>query len=238
VTALRRSESIQDVPISIQAFTGKTLRDLTVTTFDDYIKYLPNLTAASNGPGQDEIFLRGLSAGVQPNQGGGSTSLFPNVAIYLDDQSGQLPNRNLDIYAADLERIEIRAARSLPWRRGMPRKAGVSTATIRLRTSPIRSLCPETQNTRTRRKAYGGNSPLSSIGKCSPRIRGATRRNSGTVLRQCERHRGAPVELGPVRKHQQSRQQLAADPERNQRRKDGMTICAGHSQPIASVPPG
>jgi len=29
------------------------------------------------------------------------------VAIYLDDQSGQLPGRNLDVYAADLERIEV-----------------------------------------------------------------------------------------------------------------------------------
>ena len=107
VTAQRRSESIQDVPISIQAFTGQTLKELNVSTFDDYIKYLPNVSAASNGPGQNEIFMRGLSAGVQPSQGSGSTGIFPNVAIYLDDQSGQLPNRNLDIYAADLERIEI-----------------------------------------------------------------------------------------------------------------------------------
>ena len=107
VTAQRRTESIQDVPISIQAFTGQTLKQLNVTTFDDYIKYLPNVSAASNGPGQNEIFMRGLSAGVQPSQGSGSTGLFPNVAIYLDDQSGQLPNRNLDIYAADLDRIEV-----------------------------------------------------------------------------------------------------------------------------------
>jgi iron complex outermembrane receptor protein len=107
VTAQRRTESIQDVPISIQAFTGQTLKQLNVTTFDDYIKYLPSVSAASNGPGQNEIFMRGLSAGVQPSQGSGSTGLFPNVAIYLDDQSGQLPNRNLDVYAADLDRIEV-----------------------------------------------------------------------------------------------------------------------------------
>src|SRR5664279_2326319 len=107
VTAQRRSESIQDVPISIQAFTGQALKQLNVTTFDDYIKYLPNVSAASNGPGQSEVFMRGLSAGVQPSQGSGSTGLFPNVAIYLDDQSGQLPNRNLDIYAADIDRIEV-----------------------------------------------------------------------------------------------------------------------------------
>jgi iron complex outermembrane recepter protein len=107
VTAQRRTQSMQDVPISMQAFTGQALQQLNITTFDDYIKYLPNVTSANNGPGQNEIFMRGLSAGSQPSQGSGSTGLFPNVAIYLDNQSGQLPNRNLDIYAADIDRIEV-----------------------------------------------------------------------------------------------------------------------------------
>mgnify|MGYP003337869404 FL=1 len=107
VTAQRRAESIQNVPISMQAFTEKALGDLNVKTFDDYIKYLPNVSSANNGPGQNEIFMRGLSAGSQPSQGSGTTAAFPNVAIYLDNQSGQLPGRNLDIYAADLNRIEV-----------------------------------------------------------------------------------------------------------------------------------
>src|ERR1022692_4447414 len=107
VTAQRRSENIQDVPISIQALTAETLAQLNVQTLDDYIRYLPNVTSASNGPGQNEVFMRGLSAGSQASQGSGSTGLWPNVAIYLDNQSAQLPNRNLDIYAADLNRIEV-----------------------------------------------------------------------------------------------------------------------------------
>jgi len=107
VTAQRRSESMQTVPISMQAFTETALAELNIGTFDDYIKYLPNVTSANNGPGQNEIFMRGLSAGSQPSQGSGSTAAFPNVAIYLDNQSGQLPGRNLDIYAADLNRIEV-----------------------------------------------------------------------------------------------------------------------------------
>ena len=107
VTAQRRTENIQDVPISIQALTAETLAQLNVQTFDDYIRYLPNVTSASNGPGQNEVFMRGLSAGSQASQGSGSTGLWPNVAIYLDNQSAQLPNRNLDIYAADLNRIEV-----------------------------------------------------------------------------------------------------------------------------------
>ena len=109
VTAQRRSEKMQDVPISMQALTGQTLQQLNVQTFDDYLKYLPNITSANNGPGQNEVFMRGLSAGSQASQGSGSTGLWPNVAIYLDNQSGQLPNRNLDIYAADIDRIEVLA---------------------------------------------------------------------------------------------------------------------------------
>ncbi|HEY1890525.1 MAG TPA: TonB-dependent receptor [Steroidobacteraceae bacterium] len=107
VTAQRRSENIQDVPISMQALASQTLQQLNIVTFNDYVKYLPNVTAANNGPSQSEIFMRGVSAGSQPSQGSGSTGLWPNVAVYLDDQSVQLPNRNLDIYAVDLQRIEV-----------------------------------------------------------------------------------------------------------------------------------
>src|SRR5467141_2083568 len=107
VTAQRRTQNIQDVPISMQALTEQTLQQLNVSTLDDYIKFLPNVTTANNGPGQNEVFMRGLSAGSQASQGSGSTGVWPNVAIYLDNQSGQLPNRNLDIYAADLNRIEV-----------------------------------------------------------------------------------------------------------------------------------
>src|SRR6202012_2533691 len=63
--------------------------------------------ASTSAPGQSQIFMRGLGAGEQATQSGGSIAGFPNVAIYLDDQSGQLPGRNLDVYAADLERIEV-----------------------------------------------------------------------------------------------------------------------------------
>jgi outer membrane receptor protein involved in Fe transport len=107
VTAERRTENLQDVPITIQALTSETLTQLNVTTFDDIVKYVPNVTTASWGPGQDLIFMRGLSTGALGTQGSGTDANFPNVAVYLDDQSAQMPYRNLDIYAADLERVEI-----------------------------------------------------------------------------------------------------------------------------------
>jgi iron complex outermembrane recepter protein len=107
VTAQRRSESIQNVPITIQALTSETISQLNINTFDDMVKYLPNVALSSNGPAQGNIFMRGLALGSAGTQSSGTIGLYPNVAVYLDDQSGQLPSRNLDIYAADLERIEI-----------------------------------------------------------------------------------------------------------------------------------
>jgi outer membrane receptor protein involved in Fe transport len=107
VTSQRREENRQDVPITIQALTGETLAELNVATFDEFVRYLPNVTSASNGPGQGNLFMRGLattSAGVQSS---GTVTGFPNVAVYLDDQSVQLSGRNLDVYGVDLERIEV-----------------------------------------------------------------------------------------------------------------------------------
>lgn len=107
VTANRREENLQDVPIAIQVLTGDTLAKLGATTFDDVVKYLPAVTAHGVGPGQENIYVRGLATAAAAIQGSGVTSSFPNVAVYLDEQSAQLPDRNLDVYAADLERIEV-----------------------------------------------------------------------------------------------------------------------------------
>ena len=108
VTAQRRAQSIEDVPITIQAMTGQQLQDLNITTMQDVIKYLPNVSFGADGPGQGDIFMRGLSAGGNGgNQSTATFAPFPNVAVYLDDQSLQFPGRNLDVYMADMERIEV-----------------------------------------------------------------------------------------------------------------------------------
>ena len=107
VTAQRRSQSIQDVPITIQAITGDTLKQLNVQTFDDLLRYTPNVTFSGNGPGTGNIFMRGLSSGGSGNQSQSTTAPFPNVALYLDDQSMQFPARNNDVYMVDMERVEV-----------------------------------------------------------------------------------------------------------------------------------
>lgn len=107
VTAQRKSESLQNVPITVTALTGENLAELGVTNFADYAKFVPNLTASSQAPGIGQIYIRGLASTQDGSQSSGATGPFPNVAVYLDDQSAQLPGRNLDVYAADLERIEV-----------------------------------------------------------------------------------------------------------------------------------
>jgi len=107
VTAQRRTESVQNVPITIQAITGDQLRQMQVQTLDDVLKYLPNVTFSSNGPGNGNIYMRGLSAGFAGNQSSAAIDPFPNVALYLDDQSMTFPARNVDVYMADMERVEV-----------------------------------------------------------------------------------------------------------------------------------
>jgi outer membrane receptor protein involved in Fe transport len=93
--------------MTVQALTGATLTQLNVLTLSDLLKFTPNVSYATNGPGQGNIFMRGLSAGFVGNQSSATIASFPNVALYLDDQSMQFPSRNADIYLVDMERVEV-----------------------------------------------------------------------------------------------------------------------------------
>ena len=107
VTATKRAASIQDVAVQVQALSGDGLRDLGVATFDDYVSFLPQVANAGNGPGKKEIYLRGSAteqSGVTVSTQQGSA---PGVALYVDEQPVSFGGRNLDVYAADLERIEV-----------------------------------------------------------------------------------------------------------------------------------
>jgi outer membrane receptor protein involved in Fe transport len=107
VTAQRRVQNLQDVPISVQVISGATLKKMNVENFDDLVSALPNVTVAGYGPGQEDIYIRGLALGGGGNQESGVISSFPNVAVYLDDVSEQVPGRNLDVYAVDLQQVEV-----------------------------------------------------------------------------------------------------------------------------------
>ncbi|MEL6237571.1 MAG: TonB-dependent receptor [Pseudomonadota bacterium] len=107
VTAQRRSEDLQDVPISVTAIGSEQLDELNIDTFEDYLDQIPSVTAGGNGPGQSTIYIRGLASTTPNITVAGVAGLAPNVALYLNDQPLSQPGRNLDVYAADLERIEV-----------------------------------------------------------------------------------------------------------------------------------
>ena len=107
ITAQRRNQNIQKVPMTVQAFTSTKLDELNISTLSDLLQYTPNVEFPSNGPGQGNIYMRGLSAGFAGNQSQGTVGNFPNVAVYLDDQSMQFPSHNVDIYMADMQRVEV-----------------------------------------------------------------------------------------------------------------------------------
>ena len=107
VTATKRSESAQDIPVAVNALGEQELDSLGVKNFTDYLLQLPGVTAGGSGPGQNTIYIRGVASTTPNLTTAGVAGLAPNVAFYLDEQPLAQPGRNLDVYAADLERVEV-----------------------------------------------------------------------------------------------------------------------------------
>jgi len=130
VTATKRTESIQEVPVTVSALTGDSLEKLGVSNFDQYVEFLPNVVFQGTGPGQNEIYIRG-AATTQTNISVSSVqALQPSVAFYLDEQPVSMQGRNLDVYATDVERIEV-----LPGPQGTLFGASSQSGTVRLITN-------------------------------------------------------------------------------------------------------
>lgn len=102
VTATKRSENIQNVPMSIQAIGTERLEQLNVQSFNDYAQMLPSLTYQSLGPGFARTFMRGINSG---DNGNHSASL-PSVGMYLDEQPITTITGPLDLHVYDIARVE------------------------------------------------------------------------------------------------------------------------------------
>ncbi len=105
VTAEKRTENLQDVPISITALGTQKLQDLGVQNFDDYVKYLPSIAYQTAGPGFAKIYMRGVASGDNANHSGP----LPSVGVYLDEQPVTTIQGPLDIHIYDIERVEALA---------------------------------------------------------------------------------------------------------------------------------
>ena len=109
VTATKTAASAQDIPVAVSALTGEKLDQMGVSNFQDYLVQLPGVSAGGSGPGQNTIYIRGVASTTPAISVAGVAGLAPNVAFYLDEQPLAQPGRNLDVYAADLDRVEVLA---------------------------------------------------------------------------------------------------------------------------------
>ena len=107
VTARKKEEGLQSVPLSVSALGQEALEQKGVNVFEDYLLQLPGVTAGGSGPGNNTIYIRGLASTTPALTTAGVAGLAPNVSFYLDEQPLAQPGRNLDVYAADVSRIEV-----------------------------------------------------------------------------------------------------------------------------------
>jgi outer membrane receptor protein involved in Fe transport len=101
VTAERRSESIQEVPLSVTAISGDTLAKFSDVNFTDYAHAIPNL---SFGTGSDFGITNGRTVTIRGITGGRYRNGQATTSFYIDDTPVPLA---LDPRVLDLERIEV-----------------------------------------------------------------------------------------------------------------------------------
>lgn len=120
VTATRSAQSIQKVPISMQALGAETLAERQVKGLSDFATLLPSVSFEGIGPGRNTAFFRGIVPA------GGA---YASVGYYLNDipiTGTEVP----DIHAYDLERVE-----ALAGPQGTLYGAGSLAGTIRIITN-------------------------------------------------------------------------------------------------------
>tara|TARA_B100000287_G_scaffold435087_1_gene501773 strand:+ start:2347 stop:4608 length:2262 start_codon:yes stop_codon:yes gene_type:complete len=103
VTAQKREQNAQDIPMSISTLVDETLNELNIKDFSDYVLQLPSVSAVQRRPGMGQIFMRGISDGGNVNQ----SLQGPAVAIYLDEAPVTAIGDNLDVHIYDIDRIEV-----------------------------------------------------------------------------------------------------------------------------------
>ena len=105
VTAQKREQNLQDVPIAINAIGNEKLDQLQVSELQDVVKFLPSVTIQQGGPGFAQVYFRGVASGENANH---SASL-PTVGTYLDEMPITTIQGALDLHAYDLARVEALA---------------------------------------------------------------------------------------------------------------------------------
>lgn len=106
VTAQRREQNLQDVPVSVTAFTGDTMARTGIRSAADYLSLTPNIGFSEDGQAGSRsmgIAIRGVS-----NLVSGENAFINSVGIYIDEFSvASVPNQVANPQLPDVERIEV-----------------------------------------------------------------------------------------------------------------------------------
>lgn len=97
VTALKRSQSLQDIPLSVKAFSQEMLEDAGSRQFADFLHGVAGLSYDQRGPGRSSFVIRGVSP----------VSGVATVGIYIDDMPATDSRYQPEISMLDVERVEI-----------------------------------------------------------------------------------------------------------------------------------
>lgn len=110
VTAQKKTENLQDVPISISVFDNQKMEQLNIVDLDDYVKYSPSVSyvrsqgqGGNGGPGNSHVYMRGVVSGGDGNHSGSQ----PSVGTYLDEQPVTTIDGTVDVHLYDIQRIEV-----------------------------------------------------------------------------------------------------------------------------------
>ncbi len=98
VTAQKRTESLQDVPISVAAVSNQKMADFGITDMENLSAYVPNFTINETGI-STTVTIRGISSGINPGFEQ-SVGMYNDGIFYGRDQLARVP-------MMDLERVEV-----------------------------------------------------------------------------------------------------------------------------------
>jgi outer membrane receptor protein involved in Fe transport len=127
ITATKREENLQNVPISVQVLGNRKLDQLNISNFEQYTKQLPSVSYQNFGaPGFTVVYMRGVATGGDGNHSGS----LPSVGSYLDEQPITTIGGTLDVHIYDIARIE-----SLAGPQGTLYGASSEAGTIRIITN-------------------------------------------------------------------------------------------------------
>lgn len=107
VTARKKSESVYDVPISINVMSEEDIDKLGAHDFTDLIATIPSLGAYQNGPGRTRLSIRGINSTSSSNGNDNEMQNQETVGIYLDEIPISMATLSPEIGLFDAARVEV-----------------------------------------------------------------------------------------------------------------------------------